>query len=35
MEHAAAVGFAILLSLVCLFWAYGYARRRFKGGRRP
>jgi hypothetical protein len=28
MEHAAAVGLAIALSLVCLFWAYGYVRRR-------
>jgi hypothetical protein len=30
MEHDAAAGFAILLSLICLFWVYGYARRRFK-----
>jgi hypothetical protein len=28
MEHAAAVAFAIALSLVCLFWIYGYVRRR-------
>jgi hypothetical protein len=30
MQHAAAVGFAIFLSLVCLFWVYGYVRRRSK-----
>jgi hypothetical protein len=30
MQHAAAVGFAIFLSLVCLFWVYGYARRRYR-----
>jgi hypothetical protein len=30
MEHYAAVGFAVLLSLVCLFWIYGYVRRRYK-----
>jgi hypothetical protein len=30
MPHAAAVAFAILLSLVCLFWIYGYVRRRTK-----
>jgi hypothetical protein len=30
MEHNAAVAFAILLSLVCLFWVYGYIRRRSK-----
>ena len=30
MQHAAAVGFAIFLSLVCLFWIYGYIRRRSK-----
>jgi hypothetical protein len=28
MERAAAVGFAIFLVLVCLFWTYGYIRRR-------
>jgi len=28
MERVAAVGFAILLALVCLFWTYGYIRRR-------
>ena len=26
----AAVGFAILLLLVCLYWTYGYVRRRSK-----
>jgi len=31
MEHAAAVGLAIVLTLVCMFWVYGYARRRAKG----
>jgi hypothetical protein len=30
MERYAAVGFAVLLSLVCLFWVYGYVRRRYK-----
>ncbi len=30
MERYAAVGFAVLLSLVCLFWIYGYVRRRYK-----
>ena len=30
MERAAVVGFAILLTLVCLFWTYGYIRRRTK-----
>jgi hypothetical protein len=32
MEHAAAVGMAILLSLICLFWVYGYVRRRTRKG---
>jgi hypothetical protein len=30
MEQNAAVGFGALLLLVCLFWAYGYFRRRSK-----
>jgi len=30
MERVAAVGFAVVLSLVCLFWIYGYIRRRSK-----
>jgi hypothetical protein len=30
MERFAAVGFAVVLSLVCLFWVYGYVRRRSK-----
>jgi hypothetical protein len=30
MEQVAAVGFATVLTLVCLFWAYGYFRRRSK-----
>jgi hypothetical protein len=30
MERAAVVGFAILLLGVCLFWTYGYIRRRSK-----
>ena len=30
MERFAAVGFAIVLLLVCLFWTYGYIRRRSK-----
>jgi hypothetical protein len=30
MEHFAAVGFALVLSGVCLFWVYGYVRRRSK-----
>src|SRR5229473_3737111 len=28
MEQVAAVGFGVVLVLVCLFWAYGYFRRR-------
>jgi hypothetical protein len=28
MERLAAVGFAVALTLVCLFWTYGYIRRR-------
>jgi hypothetical protein len=28
MERVAVVGFAVLLLLVCLFWLYGYIRRR-------
>jgi hypothetical protein len=30
MERYVAMGFAVLLSLVCLFWIYGYVRRRYK-----
>jgi hypothetical protein len=30
MERLAVVGFAVLLLLVCLFWIYGYIRRRSK-----
>jgi hypothetical protein len=30
MERYAAAGFAVFLSLVCLFWIYGYVRRRYK-----
>jgi hypothetical protein len=30
MQHVAAVGLSIVLSLVCLFWIYGYIRRRSK-----
>jgi hypothetical protein len=30
MEHTAAIAFAVFLSLVCLFWIYGYIRRRSK-----
>jgi len=32
MEHAAAVAFPVVLSVVCLFWVYGYIRRRSKKG---
>ena len=28
MERVAVVGFTLVLLLVCLFWAYGYFRRR-------
>ena len=30
MERPAAVAFAVFLLLVCLFWIYGYYRRRSK-----
>jgi len=30
VERFAAVAFAVVLSLVCLFWVYGYIRRRYK-----
>jgi hypothetical protein len=30
MQQVAAVAFSIFLSLVCLFWIYGYVRRRSK-----
>jgi len=29
-QRAAVVGFGILLILVCLYWTYGYFRRRSK-----
>jgi len=28
MERTAVVGFAVFLVLICLFWTYGYIRRR-------
>ncbi len=28
MERAAVVGFAVVLLVVCLFWTYGYIRKR-------
>ncbi len=30
MERAAVVGFAVVLLVVCLFWTYGYIRKRSK-----
>ena len=30
MERFAAVAFTVFLLLVCLFWTYGYIRRRSK-----
>jgi hypothetical protein len=30
MQEVAAVAFAVVLLLVCLFWTYGYYRRRSK-----
>jgi len=30
MDRAAVVGFGVLLLAVCLFWTYGYIRRRSK-----
>jgi hypothetical protein len=30
MERVAAVAFAVVLLVVCLFWTYGYFRRRSK-----
>lgn len=30
MERAAVVAFAIALLMLCLFWTYGYFRRRTK-----
>jgi len=30
MERAAVVGFAVALLLICLFWTYGYIRRRYR-----
>jgi len=30
MQHVAVIAFSIFLSLVCLFWVYGYVRRRSK-----
>jgi hypothetical protein len=31
MERALVVAFGIALLLLCLFWTYGYLRRRSKG----
>jgi len=31
MQQWLVVGFGILLLLVCLYWTYGYFRRRSKG----
>jgi len=31
MERAAAVVFGSALALVCLFWVYGYIRKRMRG----
>jgi len=30
MERAAVVAFALVLLVVCLYWTYGYIRRRSK-----
>ena len=30
MQHAAVIAFSIFLTLVCMFWIYGYIRRRSK-----
>jgi hypothetical protein len=30
MERVAVVGFAVVLLLVCLYWTFGYLRRRSK-----
>jgi hypothetical protein len=30
MQHVAVIAFSIFLSLICLFWIYGYIRRRSK-----
>ncbi len=30
MERTAVVAFGVVLILVCLFWTYGYLRRRSK-----
>ena len=30
MERAAVIGFAIVLLAICLFWTYGYIRKRAK-----
>lgn len=30
MERVAVVGFGVVLLLVCVFWTYGYIRRRSK-----
>jgi hypothetical protein len=34
MERAAVVGFAIVLLAVCLWWTYGYIRKRSRQSRR-
>jgi hypothetical protein len=30
MERAAVVGFGVVLLLICVYWTYGYIRRRSK-----
>jgi hypothetical protein len=30
MQRTMVIGFAILLLVICLFWIYGYVRRRSK-----
>jgi hypothetical protein len=30
MQHAAVIGFAIVLLVICLYWTYGYIRKRSK-----
>jgi hypothetical protein len=30
MQRAAVVGFGVFLLLICVFWTYGYIRRRSK-----
>jgi hypothetical protein len=33
MERTAVIAFAIFLLAVCLFWTYGYIRKRARRGR--